>query len=67
MYCESARMVGLEVEPKVIRQQMCLTNLNTSFRYWHQYLHGSSEERVRDIYEKMVADAKELAGVDEFT
>ena len=57
----------VRVSKKYSVHKMCLTNLNTSFRYWHQYLHGSSEERVRDIYEKMVADAKELAGVDEFT
>ena len=60
MYCESALKAGLEVSVKDIRLQMCLVNLNTSFRFWHYYLHGSNRERVQDIYEKMVADAKEL-------
>ena len=57
MYCESALKAGLVVSPTEISRQMCLANLNVSFRFWHQYLHGSSEERVRGIYEKMVEDA----------
>jgi len=58
IYCESAQKNGLEVSAEVIQQQISLANLNTSFRYWHMYLHGSEEKRVRDIYEKMVKDAK---------
>ena len=58
MYCESAQKHGLKASAEAIRHQMSLANLNTSFRYWHMYLHGSEEKRVRDIYEKMVKDAK---------
>jgi len=54
MYSESAKRHGMKVSPETIRQQMSLANLNTTFRYWHMYLHGSEEKRVRDIYEKMV-------------
>ena len=32
-------------------------NVITSFTCWHQYLHRSSEERVREIYGKMVTDS----------
>ena len=58
IYCESAQKNGLEVSAEAIQQQISLANLNTSFRYWHMYLHGSEEKCVRDIYEKMVKDAK---------
>ena len=33
---------------------MAANTLITSFLYWHEYLHGASEERVRKVYEKMV-------------
>lgn len=29
-------------------------NIVTSFVFWHQYLHGCTKERVREIYEEMV-------------
>lgn len=60
MYCKSADKRGRSMQPKEIEIQMCLANLNTSFRFWHQYLHGSTAERVAGIYEKMLADAKTL-------
>ena len=60
MYCKSADKRGRSMQPKEIEMQMCLANLNISFRFWHQYLHGSTTERVAGIYEKMLADAKTL-------
>lgn len=33
-------------------------NVITSFTCWHEYLHGSDEGRVREIYEKMVTDSE---------
>lgn len=59
-YCKSADKRGGSMQPAEIEIQMCLANLNTSFRFWHQYLHGSTVERVAGIYEKMLADAKTL-------
>lgn len=35
-------------------------NVITSFTCWHQYLHGSDEGRVREIYEKMVTDSDSI-------
>lgn len=60
MYCQSAVRRGSRIQAGEIEIQMCLANLNTSFRFWHQYLHGSTAERVAGIYEKMLADAKTL-------
>lgn len=50
-----------EVSGKQIKQQdilwhMSAANVITSFVFWHEYLHGSDEERVRDIYGKMTED-----------
>ena len=60
MYCQSAVRRGSRIQAGEIEMQMCLANLNTSFRFWHQYLHGSTAERVAGIYEKMLTDAKTL-------
>jgi thiamine kinase-like enzyme len=57
MYCQGAKKQGRRILAQEIFVQMSLANLNTSFRFWHMYLHGSEEKRVRDIYEKMIKDA----------
>lgn len=60
MYCKSAAKRGITITPDEIAIQMHLANLNTSFRFWHKYLHNSTQMRVRGIYEEMLADAKAL-------
>ncbi len=40
---------------------MNAANVITSFAFWHEYLHGSSAERVQDIYGKMIQDFKECS------
>jgi len=54
----------LELSGKQIKRQDIIWHMNaanviTSFVFWHEYLHGCSEERVRDIYGKMIKDFKE--------
>jgi len=61
LYCQDKEKRGCRVQHGEIEVQMYLSNLNTSFRYWHEYLHNSTKERVQDIYEKMVRDARNLA------
>lgn len=41
------------VDREEVMGHMNAANKITSFLFWHQYLHGSSEERVRKIYGKM--------------
>ena len=53
----------LHITPDEISVRMSLANLNTSFIHWHQYLHGSSAERVQDIWVKMTEDAELLCGM----
>ena len=43
-----------------IKTQMSLANVNTSFRFWHYYLHGSPKESVENIVKKMLDDSNGL-------
>lgn len=45
---------GLSV--REIQNRMALSNFNTSFLFWHQYLHGSDSTRVRNIFDAMKSD-----------
>ena len=57
LYChERFLLTGETVSHKDLLRHMKAANLIISFQCWHQYLHGSSCERVRGIYEKMVMD-----------
>lgn len=60
-YCQSAEGCSWNIQPGEIERQMRLANLNTSFRFWHEYLHNSAEGRVADIYMEMIEAAKALA------
>ena len=56
-YVDAIReLSGKRIEPQDITLHMNAANVITSFAFWHEYLHGSSEERVRDIYGKMTKD-----------
>lgn len=44
---------GRHVDREEVMEHMDAANKITSFLFWHQYLHGSSEERVRKIYGQM--------------
>lgn len=57
LYCrERFLLTGKNISPKELQKHMNAANVIVSFQFWHQYLHGSSCERVRGIYEKMVMD-----------
>lgn len=57
LYChERFLRTGEAISPKELLRHMMAANLIISFQCWHQYLHGSSRERVRGIYEKMVME-----------
>lgn len=54
LYCDS------DSETKKILNQMRLSNLNTSFLYWHEYLHGAPVERVANVFTNMTHDLRRL-------
>lgn len=47
---------GKQIERQDITRHMNAANVITSFVFWHEYLHGSSKERVGNIYNKMTKD-----------
>lgn len=54
LYCrERFLLTGENISKEDMIRHMNAANVITSFQFWHQYLHGSSCERVRGIYEKM--------------
>jgi len=57
MYC---RLSTNNITYEEIAIQMSLSNLNTSFIHWHNYLRGCSIERVHGIWNKMIEDAEYL-------
>lgn len=59
-YVNAIRMLsGKQIRMQDLIRHMNAANVITSFLFWHQYLHGSSEERVRGIYSKMTKDFKD--------
>lgn len=55
---EIRRLSGKRVTWEEICGHIRAANVITSFTCWHQYLHGSDEGRVREIFEKMVMDSE---------
>lgn len=54
-YCSNSKS-GITKDE--IKKQMYLANINTTFRYWHYYLHGSPKSVVENIVEKMLGVTK---------
>lgn len=50
---EFLKLTGKQLDKQNILLHMNADNAVTTFVFWHEYLHNSSEERVRDIYSKM--------------
>jgi aminoglycoside phosphotransferase (APT) family kinase protein len=48
------KLSGKTPDGDAVYGHMAANTLITSFLYWHEYLHGASEERVRKVYDKMV-------------
>lgn len=61
---ETERLFGKKVTWEEIDGHIRAANVIISFRFWHEYLHGSSEGRVRDIYGKMVMDSISNVNLD---
>ena len=53
---------GTSTEAKEIEWHLKASNVITTFRFWHYYLHGNPVERVRAIYRKMVEDYNKTRG-----
>ena len=58
---ETERKPGAVVEAKEIEWHIKASNIITTFRFWHYYLHGNPVERVREIYGKMIEDYSQIS------
>lgn len=58
---EIRRISGKLLHPEEICKHMDAADVITSFRFWHEYLHGNDVGRVQGIYGKMVDKAKNFA------
>ena len=56
---EIKRIKGSSPDPSDILRHLKAANVITTFLYWHFFLHGNPSERVRQVYEKMIADMSE--------
>lgn len=57
LYChEKFLLTGDIISSKELLRHMKASDLIVSFQFWHEYLHGSTGERVRGIYEKLAMD-----------
>ena len=59
-YCKCMEIMNQPVKASDIDIQIKLANVNVSFQFWHEYLHGNSKERVNEIYSKMIEDMQSL-------
>lgn len=57
---EIRRLSGKRVTWEEIDGHIRASNVITSFTCWHEYLHGSDEGRVKEIYGKMVTDSNSI-------
>ncbi len=55
---EREKLSGKRVTWEEMDGHIRAANVITSFTCWHEYLHGSSTERVREIYGRMAADSE---------
>ena len=60
---ETERKTGVVVEAKEIEWHIKASNVITTFRFWHYYLHGNPVERVREIYGKMAEDYSQISRI----
>ena len=47
---------GKTVDTEDIKKHMAAANVITSFLFWHEFLHGNDEGRVRGVFDKMISD-----------
>ena len=55
-YCRSCQRLGISRDKASLEARMRLNRLNTALAFWHQYLHGSSRERVERVYTRLAED-----------
>ena len=51
---------GKIINPELIKKHIAASNVITTFEFWHEFLHGNPEDRVKGIFDKLVNDFQML-------
>lgn len=61
-YADAVREItGRAPDPECLTGHIAAANVITTFLFWHLYLHGADEDRVREIYGKMAGDLRKIS------
>lgn len=63
LYTNEIKLMGKSIDADNILAHMDAANVITSFVFWHEYLIGSSAERVGTIYSAMVSGLEHLCAL----
>ncbi|WP_338370142.1 phosphotransferase [Treponema bryantii] len=47
---------GKAINPELIKKHIAASNVITTFEFWHEFLHGNPEDRVKGIFDKLIKD-----------
>ncbi len=63
-YANAVRDIsGKVIDPETIKLHIAAANVITTFEFWHEFLCGSTEERVKGIFDKMIYDYQLLVNI----
>ena len=48
------------INPELIKKHIATSNVITTFEFWHAFLHGNPEDRVKGIFDKLINDFQML-------
>lgn len=61
LYADAVKdLTGRAPDPETLAGHIAAANVITTFLFWHLYLHGADEDRVRGIYGKMAEDLRKI-------
>lgn len=57
MYTNAVKEIsGKVINPENIKKHIAAANVITTFEFWHEFLHGNPEDRVKGIFDKLIND-----------
>ena len=61
MYATAAKETsGKTINPEIVKRHIAAANVITTFEFWHEFLHGNPEDRVKGIFDKLTNDYQML-------
>ena len=64
MYTNAVKEIsGKIINPELIKNYIASSNVITTFEFWHEFLHGKPEDRVKGIFDKVINDFQLLESI----